>query len=92
MQNQNKKTAFSSQGTIVSVRGSVIKAYFPYTIPKIYHELRAGDDEEIVIEVIAHFDAHTIQGIALTTTQGLARGSRVIDTLCRNDYIGIVPG
>lgn len=48
-------------------------------MPDVHNELRAGDDGQIVIEVINHLDAHTVRGIALTPTEGLARGSAVAD-------------
>lgn len=61
------------------VRGSVIDARFPHGVPALNNELRAGDSGEVVIEVVNHLDAHTIRGIALTPTDGLARGSIVTD-------------
>jgi len=66
-------------GIIVRVRGSVIDARFAHGVPDLHNELRAGDDGEVVIEVVNHLDAHTIRGIALTPTEGLARGSLVTD-------------
>ena len=42
--------------------------------------LRAGDQRQIVIEVLSQQDAHCVRGIALTPTQGLARGMSVEDT------------
>jgi F-type H+-transporting ATPase subunit beta len=57
-----------------------VDACFPQRIPFIYHVLKAGDDEDVIIEVISHLDAHTIRGIALTSTRGLSRGSPVTDT------------
>ena len=62
------------RGTIVRVRGSVIDARFNHGMPDLHNELRAGDDAEIVIEVVNHLDAQTVRGIALTPTEGLARG------------------
>lgn len=67
-------------GTIEAVRGSVVDASFPQRIPSIYHVLKTGDDDDVIIEVISHLDAHTIRGIALTSTRGLSRGSPVTDT------------
>ena len=67
------------RGTIVRVRGSVIDARFNHGMPDLHNELRAGDDAEIVIEVVNHLDAQTVRGIALTPTEGLARGSAVTD-------------
>ncbi len=69
-----------NQGTIISVRGSVIDARFPQKIPGIRHVLLAGEKGRIRIEVMAQMDAHVVRGVALTATQGLARGSAVIDT------------
>ena len=66
-------------GTIVRVRGSVIDARFSGGVPDLHNELRAGDDGEIVIEVVNHLDAQTIRGIALTPSEGLARGTAVLD-------------
>ena len=43
----------------------------------------AGADKKIVIEVLAQRDAHCVRGIALTPTQGLARGMAVEDTAGR---------
>ncbi|MFT6864253.1 MAG: F-type H+-transporting ATPase subunit beta [Akkermansiaceae bacterium] len=68
------------QGTVVSVRGSVIDVYFDHKLPPIHNMLHAGKDGQIAIEVLAQRDAHHVRGIALTSTQGLARGTRVHDT------------
>jgi F-type H+-transporting ATPase subunit beta len=43
------------------------------------HELRAGDDEDVVIEVAAQLDPQTIRGIALNPVRGLARGAAIRD-------------
>ncbi len=69
----------TNSGTITRVRGSVIDAIFEHRMPDLHNELRAGEDEEYVIEVVSHLDAHTVRGIALTPTEGLARGSIVVD-------------
>jgi len=67
-------------GTVVSVRGNVVDARFDGHLPPIYSVLQAGTDKQIVIEVLAQPDAHSVRGIALTPTQGLARGMAVDDT------------
>ncbi|MDD5232698.1 MAG: F0F1 ATP synthase subunit beta [Syntrophales bacterium] len=67
-------------GTVTSVRGSVIDARFPGTIPPLRNVLRAGDNERILIEVATQLSAEMVRGIALTPTQGLARGSLIVDT------------
>ena len=67
-------------GTVVSVRGSVVDIRFDEHLPPIYTVLRAGNDQSIVIEVLAQRDAQHVRGIALTPTQGLARHMAVTDT------------
>ena len=68
------------QGTVVSVRGSVVDVRFNSSLPPIYSILRTGAENEFVIEVLAQRDARHVRGIALTPTQGLARGMAVKDT------------
>jgi F-type H+-transporting ATPase subunit beta len=70
----------SNFGVIVSVRGSVVDVRFDGRLPAIYSVLRTGADKKIVIEVLSQQDAHHVRGIALTPTQGLARGMIVEDT------------
>jgi flagellar biosynthesis/type III secretory pathway ATPase len=69
-----------TSGVIVAVRGSVVDARFDGGLPPIYTVLRAGSGNEVVIEVLAQPDEHHVRGIALTPTQGLARGMPVLDT------------
>lgn len=73
-------TPQDKMGTVEAVRGSVVDVLFPGRIPSLYHVLKAGDRGEVVIEVLLHLDAHTVRGIALTSTRGLSRGSTVTDT------------
>jgi F-type H+-transporting ATPase subunit beta len=75
-----KKSDPSNSGMVISVRSSVVDVRFSKRLPPLYNVLKAGDDENIIIEVINHLDASTVRGIALTSTQGLALGSAVIDT------------
>lgn len=74
------KSSLSNVGVVVSVRGSVVDVRFEEHLPPIYSVLRAGVKNQIVIEVLAQRDAHCVRGIALTPTQGLARGMAVKDT------------
>ena len=67
----------ANQGTVVSIRGSVVDAHFPHQLPEIRHVLKTGDNDRIIIEVNTQLDAHTVRGIALTPTQGLSRGAVV---------------
>jgi F-type H+-transporting ATPase subunit beta len=67
-------------GVITAVRGSVVDVRFENQLPAIYSVLRTGADKAVVIEVLAQLDAHQVRGIALTPTQGLARGMEVEDS------------
>jgi F-type H+-transporting ATPase subunit beta len=67
-------------GSVISVRGSIVDIRFEHHIPRIYSLLRAGKDDEIAIEVLEQIDEKQVRGIALTPTQGLARGMEVKDT------------
>ncbi len=74
-----KKVKEANQGTVVSIRGSVVDAFFPQNIPAIYNLLHTGEGGRIKIEVITHLDAQRVRGIALTPTQGLALGAEIGD-------------
>ncbi|MFP4384511.1 MAG: F0F1 ATP synthase subunit beta [Spirochaetia bacterium] len=76
---KNNKTPDKKAGKIISVRGSVADAYFP-KIPGIQNLLTAGENGEIKLEVINQTGPNTVRCIAMTSTQGLARGDRVEDT------------
>jgi len=73
------KTCLANLGAVVSVRGSVVDIRFDAHLPPIYSLLHAKDGE-IAIEVLAQLDAQRVRGIALTPSQGLARGMAVEDT------------
>ncbi|MBK8517089.1 MAG: F0F1 ATP synthase subunit beta [Saprospiraceae bacterium] len=68
-----------TQGKVISVRGSVVDVWFENNLPPIYTLLHAGKDKEISIEVLTQLEEHRVRGIALTPTQGLARGM-VVET------------
>jgi F-type H+-transporting ATPase subunit beta len=67
-------------GTVISVRGSIVDVLFERHLPAVYTLLRAGKESQIAIEVLTQLDAHHVRGIALTPTEGLARGMAVEDT------------
>jgi F-type H+-transporting ATPase subunit beta len=69
-----------NQGSVVSIRGSVIDVRFPSgKVPAIRNVLKAGEDSRTRIEVMTQLNAEVVRGSSLTPTQGLARGSAVID-------------
>ena len=73
-------------GVVKEVEGSVVVVYFEKKLPPIYSKLTCLIDKgtpkekEIIIEVEDHIDQHTIRGVAITATQGIARGDTVVDT------------
>jgi F-type H+-transporting ATPase subunit beta len=73
-------TGVINTGRIIAVRGSVVDIRFDKKLPPIHSLLRTGDQQQIVIEVLDQHDVHSVRGIALTPTQGLARGMLVEDT------------
>jgi len=73
------QTSSPNQGSVVSVRGSVVDIRFTDRLPAIYSLLHA-ENGKIAIEVLTQLDAHLVRGIALTPTQGLARGALVEDS------------
>jgi F-type H+-transporting ATPase subunit beta len=70
----------SNTGVVASVRGSVVDIRFEAHLPPIHSLLHTGAEGKIIIEVMEQLDAHRVRGIALTPTQGLARGMRVEDS------------
>ncbi|SEK56416.1 F0F1 ATP synthase subunit beta [Nitrosovibrio tenuis] len=72
--------AFSELGSIVSVRGGIVDVRFENSVPPIHSLLRTGGEEEIVLEVLSQLSGEVVRAIALTPTQGLARGMPVRDT------------
>jgi len=68
-----------NQGKVLSIRSSVVDVHFPIA-PAIRNVLIAGEKGEYIIEVFTQLDNNTVRGVALTPTQGLARGQIVTDT------------
>jgi len=67
-----KHPAGATEGTVISVRGSVVDVHFTGTLPELHNQLITGDEDEIMIEVTAHLNEFVVRGIALTPTEGLA--------------------
>jgi F-type H+/Na+-transporting ATPase subunit beta len=67
-------------GRVLAVRGSVVDARFPRRLPPVNRRLDAGPDGRVVLEVVSHLGNDAVRTIAMTSTRGLARGDRVVDT------------
>ncbi|HUT37084.1 MAG TPA: F0F1 ATP synthase subunit beta [Planctomycetota bacterium] len=70
----------TNEGRVLAIRGSVVDCAFPRRLPGLRNKLLMGAEGRVVVEVLSHLDEHTVRGIALTRTQGLARGAAVADT------------
>nr|MBP7321717.1 ATP synthase F0F1 subunit beta [Deltaproteobacteria bacterium] len=75
-----KQSQHLNQGTIISIRSSVIDALFPERIPATRNILRTGEDRSVIVEVQTLLDTTTVRGITITPPQGLAEGSPIFDT------------
>jgi F-type H+-transporting ATPase subunit beta len=83
-------------GTIEEIQGVVIEAVFPDKLPEIYHAIKikrpeaaraeedediaASQDEYLVCEVQQHLGDDRVRAVAMDITDGLSRGTEVIDT------------
>ncbi len=68
------------KGKIIQIVGVVVDVEFGdgAKLPAIYDALRVENGEEtVVLEVAQHLDEHIVRAIALSSTDGLARGAEV---------------
>ncbi len=73
----NNETSLTNAGSVVSITGSVVDIRFDRCLPPIHTILYAGHDRRVIIEVLTQLDDSRVRGIAMTPTQGLARGMSV---------------
>jgi F-type H+-transporting ATPase subunit beta len=83
-------------GRIEEIQGVVIEAVFPNKLPEIYHallvprpeiaraeedvDIAAAHDQYLVCEVQQHLGDDRVRAVAMDTTDGLSRGTEVIDS------------
>jgi F-type H+-transporting ATPase subunit beta len=74
-------------GKIVEIKGVVLDAVFPDSLPEIYNAVSIsvpvrGDlpAMELIAEVQQHLGDDRIRAVAMDSTDGLARGTDVVDT------------
>ncbi len=64
-----------SRGRITAVRGSVVEVEFADGLPSLNEALRFKEGARtLILEVSHHVDLHTVRAIAMSHTEGLARG------------------
>jgi F-type H+-transporting ATPase subunit beta len=75
-------TEKANKGKITQIVGVVVDVEFPIDqLPAIYHALKVTDHgQELTLEVAQHLSETTVRAISLGTTDGLARGTEVVNT------------
>src|SRR3978361_2388300 len=74
--------AKTNTGRIEEIQGVVIEAVFPDVLPGINSAIPIdrGEDGILVCEVQQHLGDDRVRAVAMDTTDGLARGTEVVDT------------
>jgi F-type H+-transporting ATPase subunit beta len=69
-------------GKISQIVGVVVDVEFPAGhLPAIYNALKVeADEHDILLEVAQHLSESSVRAIALSSTDGLERGAKVLDT------------
>ena len=69
-------------GKLIEIKGVVVDAVFPNGLPEIYSALRIErpDGGDLVAEVQQHLGDDRVRAVAMDTTDGIARGTDVVDT------------
>ena len=69
-------------GKLIEIKGVVIDAVFPSGCPQIYSALRITRPEggDLIAEVQQHLGDDRVRAVAMDSTDGLARGTDVVDT------------
>ncbi len=71
----------TTNGTISQVIGAVVDVQFPGELPAILTALETRNgDKTLVLEVAQHLGENTVRTIAMDATEGLTRGSEVVNT------------
>ncbi|MGC9220574.1 MAG: F0F1 ATP synthase subunit beta [Solirubrobacteraceae bacterium] len=89
-------TTEQNVGRIEAIQGVVIEAVFPDRLPQINHaitikrpavaaaeedmDIAAAEDDLLVLEVQQHLGDDRVRAVAMDTTDGLSRGTEVVDT------------
>ena len=76
----------STTGTITQVLGAVVDVQFPADkVPEIYNAIQVdykveNKDTRLILEVQQHLGSGLVRTVAMTTTEGLVRGTKALDT------------
>ena len=69
-------------GKLLEIKGVVVDAVFPDRLPAIYSALRITrpDGSILIAEVQQHLGDDRVRAVAMDATDGIARGTEVVDT------------
>jgi F-type H+/Na+-transporting ATPase subunit beta len=69
-------------GKLLEIKGVVVDAVFPGRLPDIYSALRIvrPDGTQLIAEVQQHLGDNRVRAVAMDATDGIARGTDVVDT------------
>ncbi len=69
-------------GSLIEIKGVVVDAVFPNRLPSIYSALRITRPEggDLIAEVQQHLGDDRVRAVAMDSTDGIARGTAVVDT------------
>ena len=73
----------TATGRVIQITGPVVDIEFPAgALPAIYNavEIKRPDQDPLVCEVQQHLGNNWVRAVAMTTTDGLARGVEAVDT------------
>jgi F-type H+-transporting ATPase subunit beta len=72
----------SNTGKLLEIKGVVVDAVFPGQLPEIYSALRITrpDGTDLIAEVQQHLGDDRVRAVAMDATDGIARGTDVVDT------------
>lgn len=74
-------TTTNAVGRITTIKGPVVDVQFEGELPKILNALHVKlGDQVLVLEVAQEIGEHEVRCIAMDTTDGLVRGTEVVDT------------
>ncbi|MCB1681205.1 MAG: F0F1 ATP synthase subunit beta [Alphaproteobacteria bacterium] len=81
-ESKSKKVEAKAEGKILQVLGAVVDVQFAEgEVPDILSALHTDNNgQTLVLEVAQHLGENTVRTIAMDMTDGLVRGSKVIDT------------
>jgi len=76
------KNGKENVGRLLEIKGVVVDAVFPSTLPAIYSALSIPrpDGSSLIAEVQQHLGDDRVRAVAMDATDGIARGTDVVDT------------